>query len=149
MESKRFAMEEVTERLGVTARTLHYYEEIGLLAGVERTAGGHRLYSEEIVLELEHILRLKNVLGCSLQEIRSILEAERQLTEIRHFYQLAETSEEGRGELLSRASELLGQQIRLIDDKVRGMLEMKERFERRLSRVNEIRGGGSSKSNGE
>ncbi|MBW7457254.1 MerR family transcriptional regulator [Paenibacillus sepulcri] len=134
MQNKKYSIEEVTERLGVTARTLHYYEEIGLIGEVERTGGGHRLYSEEVAEEMEHILRLKNVLGCSLQEIRTILDAEQQLTALRETYR-QEISDSSRSSLLDQAAVLLNRQISLIDEKVKGMLEMKQRFQERLQRV--------------
>ncbi|QYR21335.1 MerR family transcriptional regulator [Paenibacillus sp. sptzw28] len=138
MNDKKRSMEEVTERLGVTARTLHYYEEIGLLRNVERTSGGHRLYSEEVIVEMEHILRLKNVLGCTLQEIRSIMDADEQLATIRQSYQ-QETSDVNRTGLLDEASALLNRQIRLIEEKIAGMQEMKARFQQRLDKVESIK----------
>ncbi|GGD86569.1 MerR family transcriptional regulator [Paenibacillus nasutitermitis] len=140
MGDRKYSIEEVTQRLGVTARTLHYYEEIGLIREVERTAGGHRLYSEQVTKEMEHILRLKNILGCSLQEIRAILDAEEQLTVIRESYH-QEDSDSSRHSLLDQAAILLGRQVSLIEEKVAGMLEMKERFQERLDRVESKREG--------
>ena len=138
MSGKKYTMEEVTERLGVTARTLHYYEEIGLLREVERTGGGHRLYSEVVIEELEHILRLEHVLGCTLQEIRSILEAEQELEAIRHTYR-QELSNSDRSNLLDQAAALLSRQIQFIEEKISGMTEMKARFQQRLDRVQSVK----------
>ena len=62
---------EVAERAGTTPRTIRYYEEIGLLPGSgERVAGEHRDYTEADVERLREVLRLKQLLGLSLDELR-------------------------------------------------------------------------------
>ncbi|MGD0475860.1 MAG: MerR family transcriptional regulator [Candidatus Velthaea sp.] len=58
-------------RLGVSTRTLRYYEELGLLTP-SRTAGGHRLYDPSHIEAVERILRMQ-ALGLSLTTIRRIL----------------------------------------------------------------------------
>ena len=63
---------EVAERLGVSPRTIKYYEELGLVEPEARSPGGFRLYGEEDVLRLERILRMKGM-GYSLAAIRELL----------------------------------------------------------------------------
>jgi len=63
---------EVAERLGVSPRTIKYYEEIGLVEPEERSQGGFRLYGERGVERLRRILRMKGM-GYSLRAIREIL----------------------------------------------------------------------------
>ncbi|HZC19971.1 MAG TPA: MerR family transcriptional regulator [Rubrobacteraceae bacterium] len=63
---------EVAERLGVSPRTIKYYEEIGLVEPEGRSQGGFRLYGEREVERLERILRMKGM-GYSLAAIREIL----------------------------------------------------------------------------
>jgi MerR family transcriptional regulator, thiopeptide resistance regulator len=58
---------------GVTVRTLHYYEEIGLLVPCARSGGGHRLYSSADVERL-YLISLLRRLGVPLAEIRRVLE---------------------------------------------------------------------------
>lgn len=70
---------EVTELTGLTQRTLRYYEELQLLAPPSRLAGGFRLYSPADVARLQHITRLKHLLGFSLAEIKQIIGAEEDL----------------------------------------------------------------------
>ncbi|MCW3003020.1 MAG: MerR family transcriptional regulator [Conexibacter sp.] len=68
---------EVARLVGTTPRTIRYYEEIGLLpAGGDREAGRHRLYAPEDVERLREALRLKALLGVSLDELKGLLEAE-------------------------------------------------------------------------
>ncbi|MCH2170983.1 MerR family transcriptional regulator [Myxococcota bacterium] len=62
---------EVQEQLGVSARTLRYYEELGLLPGVRRTAGGRRVYAPDELERLRFIQRLKQ-LGLSLAEVKEL-----------------------------------------------------------------------------
>jgi DNA-binding transcriptional MerR regulator len=65
---------EVADRLGLSLRTVRYYEEAGLVRPSERTDGGFRLYGEGEVARLEVIKQMKP-LGFSLQEMRELLDA--------------------------------------------------------------------------
>ena len=68
---------QVAELTGTTPRTIRYYEEIGLLpAAPEREPGSHRLYLEADVERLREVLRLKRLLGLSLDELRELSAAE-------------------------------------------------------------------------
>lgn len=68
---------EVARLAGTTPRTIRYYEEIGLLpvAG-GREPGAHRTYAEGDVERLTELLRLKELLGLSLEELKTVVEAE-------------------------------------------------------------------------
>jgi len=63
---------ELARRTGLSVRTLHYYDEIGLLSPSARTASGHRLYTAGDVARLQQIRSLRQ-LGLSLGEIRDWL----------------------------------------------------------------------------
>jgi DNA-binding transcriptional MerR regulator len=65
---------EVAERVGLSLRTVRYYEEMELLAPAQRTEGGFRLYTEEQVERLGLIKQMKP-LGFSVQEMRDLLDA--------------------------------------------------------------------------
>lgn len=65
---------EVSERTGFSGPTLRYYEQIGLLPAPLRTGSGYRVYSDRDVARLDFIARAKR-LGCSLDEIRGLVEA--------------------------------------------------------------------------
>jgi DNA-binding transcriptional MerR regulator len=68
---------QVAELTGTTPRTIRYYEEIGLLpAAPEREPGSHRVYLEADVERLREVLRLKRLLGLSLDEVRELSAAE-------------------------------------------------------------------------
>lgn len=83
---------ELAERSGKTIRTLHFYEELGLLEPVSRTKGGFRLYDEQALLRIEWIARLQD-LGFSLPDIQTFLSdlhaqpsGPAMMTELRSFY---------------------------------------------------------------
>ncbi len=65
------SIREVCARTGLSARTVRYYEQLGLLPGVRRTSGGRRVYGTDEIERLRFITRLK-VLGLSLDEIRDL-----------------------------------------------------------------------------
>jgi DNA-binding transcriptional MerR regulator len=68
---------DVAKLAGTTPRTIRYYEEIGLLpAGGDREPGAHRSYAEADVERLTDLLRLKDLLGVSLEELKALVEAE-------------------------------------------------------------------------
>jgi DNA-binding transcriptional MerR regulator len=63
---------ELARRTGVSVRTLHHYDEIGLLSPSHRSESGYRLYNEADVVRLQQIRSLRT-LGFSLEEIGSFL----------------------------------------------------------------------------
>ena len=68
---------EVAELTGTTARTIRYYEEIGLSRlPASREPGSHRTYEQAEVERLRDVLRLKELLGVSLEELRELASAE-------------------------------------------------------------------------
>jgi DNA-binding transcriptional MerR regulator len=64
---------QVAEQYGVTVRTLHHYDEIGLLAPGERTSAGYRLYSDKDIARLQHVVVYRR-LGFALEEIALLLD---------------------------------------------------------------------------
>ncbi len=70
---ERMRIGELTERAGVTQRTVRYYESIGLLPPGEREGHGQHYYSEETLARLRKIDQLKQ-LGLSLDEIRDVID---------------------------------------------------------------------------
>ncbi len=62
---------EICEKTGLSARTVRYWEELGLLPGVRRRNGGRRAFGRDELERLRFIKRLK-ALGLSLAEIRDL-----------------------------------------------------------------------------
>ncbi|HEX4813862.1 MAG TPA: MerR family transcriptional regulator, partial [Nonomuraea sp.] len=80
---------QVARLAGVTVRTLHHYDEIGLLPPGERTRAGYRRYTDADLVRLQHIL-LYRELGFPLEEIAVILDepAADELTHLRRQHEL-------------------------------------------------------------
>jgi MerR family transcriptional regulator, thiopeptide resistance regulator len=66
---------ELATRTGLTVRTLHHYDDIGLLSPAERSGGGHRVYGEADVRRLYRIVSLRS-LGFPLDAIAGALDHE-------------------------------------------------------------------------
>jgi MerR family copper efflux transcriptional regulator len=71
--TEKMRIGKLTERAAVTARTVRYYESIGLIAPGERVGAGQSFYSEETVTRLKKIEQLKR-LGLSLDEVRDVID---------------------------------------------------------------------------
>jgi DNA-binding transcriptional MerR regulator len=67
-------VKEVSDLAGVSVRTLHHYDAIGLLIPSSVTAAGYRLYSDGDLEKLQQILFFKEI-GFSLQEVKEILDS--------------------------------------------------------------------------
>jgi DNA-binding transcriptional MerR regulator len=73
MTERPLRIGEVAELTGTTPRTIRYYEELGLLAPApNREPGAHRVYDQADVERLQEVLRLRRVLGLSLDELREL-----------------------------------------------------------------------------
>ena len=70
----------MAERVGLSLRTVRYYEEAGLLVPAGRTPGGFRLYEDDAVTRLLVIRKMKS-LGFTLDEMRSLLALRDQLAD--------------------------------------------------------------------
>lgn len=70
---RAYQVKEVSSLTGVSVRTLHHYDEIGLLTPTDRTGKGYRLYADSDLLRLQQIL-IGRELGLSLEQIRRSLD---------------------------------------------------------------------------
>jgi DNA-binding transcriptional MerR regulator len=64
---------QLAEQYDVTVRTLHHYDEIGLLVPSERTSAGYRLYTDKDIARLQHVVVYRR-LGFALEEIAQLLD---------------------------------------------------------------------------
>lgn len=69
-----YKVKEVRDMVGVSVRTLHYYDQIGLLKPESVSAAGYRLYTDSDLERLQQILFFKE-LDFNLQEIKEILDS--------------------------------------------------------------------------
>jgi DNA-binding transcriptional MerR regulator len=100
---------ELARRTGLTVRTLHHYDAIGLLSPSRRTPSGHRLYALAEVRRLQQIASLRQV-GLSLDDIRRCLDRPEYTLE-----QVLEVQIRRLREEMARQRRLLGQLEQLLD----------------------------------
>lgn len=105
---------EVAELTGTTPRTIRYYEEIGLLPGVaDRVQGKHRCYTEADVERINEIVRLRDLLGLSLDQLSRLLEHESARAGLRREYRETEDAIE-RARILERSLHHIANQLELV-----------------------------------
>jgi DNA-binding transcriptional MerR regulator len=119
---------EVAQRVGVTPRTIRYYEELGLLgSGSSRDKGAHRTYAESDVGRLQELIRLRDLLGLTLEELVELAEAEEARAALRGRWE-SDPSDEERLRIVEEAIPHVERQLAL----VRGRQETLDEFAREL-----------------
>jgi MerR family transcriptional regulator, repressor of the yfmOP operon len=114
--SRGLRIGDVARLVGTTPRTIRYYEEIGLLPELPgRNRGGHRLYSEAELERLREIMRLRNLLGVSLEELKTLLAAEDARAAVRAQLRREDVEPDRRRELLGEALGHLDRQLELVN----------------------------------
>ena len=130
---------EVAEAVGTTSRTIRYYEEIGLLGGTgERESGKHRTYTEQDVERLRDALRLKDLLGLSLDELREILEAQDARAALRDEWHHGHPGPARRAAILKESATSLDRQLELVARRRAEIQELESELKARRERVREL-----------
>ncbi len=134
---------ELAKRAGTTPRTIRYYEELGLLPEApERDAGQHRLYVEADVQRVRELLRLKELLGLTLDELRDVIEAEDARGALRAEWHEGDPSRERREQILAESQIHISNQLALVRRRREKLdeleRELEDRSERVLGRMSEL-----------
>jgi DNA-binding transcriptional MerR regulator len=141
---------DVARLVGTTTRTIRYYEEMGLLpAAAQRPSGSHRVYTDNDIERLRELMRLKDLLGVSLDELKTLLAAEEARAEVRAQLRREDVDPARRRELLTAALGHLDRQLALVRhraqelDKLHRELDDKRKRVRRKIRELDAKSGGS------
>ncbi len=114
---------ELASRTALTAPTIRYYEEIGLLPGGPRPRRAHRIYTEADVERLDLLRRLRDLLGVSLDELQEIALAEETTLALRDRLADADSPTE---------------RLRLVDEALRQADTVLDRIRGRISELQEL-----------
>jgi DNA-binding transcriptional MerR regulator len=120
----------VRELTGLSARTLRYYEELGLLPGVRRRAGGRRVYGSDEIERLRFIRRLK-ALGLSLAEVK----------ELNAVYGIAGST----AAMLRRLDDLLGGHLADLDARIGELMSLRDEIAKYRDHVGSRIGAGGAR----
>ena len=106
---------DVARLAGVTPRTIRYYEEIGLLPAPDaREPGAHRTYAPSDVERLTELIRLKHLLGVSLEGLKDLVAAEDHRAALRReWHEGVEDPVRRRDEIAKLEAELLARRRRI------------------------------------
>ncbi|MEI2282036.1 MerR family transcriptional regulator [Paenibacillus polysaccharolyticus] len=129
-----FKIDDVAKACGLTKRTIRYYEEIGVMPSPQRTDGGTRLYSQDDIDYLKKVVRAKEVLGFSLQELHAYVATTDVLNEQRFDYQQT-TEVKERIEKLTRMEATLDGQLQLLEQKLQSIHAVQQELEELRGRV--------------
>ncbi|MGE5409043.1 MAG: MerR family transcriptional regulator [Syntrophothermus sp.] len=106
---------DVARLAGTTPRTIRYYEEIGLLpVPAERAPGSHRTYGRADVERLRELLRLKELLGVSLEELKELVAVEGARAALRREWREGVEDPVRRREILAESAAHIGRQLQLV-----------------------------------
>ena len=126
---------EVAQRVGVTPRTIRYYEELGLLgSGEVREKGTHRTYAETDVARLQELIRLRDLLGLTLEELVELAEAEEARAALRGRW-AEDPSDEERLRIVDEAISHVERQLALVRSRQTRLEEFAAELDAKLSRL--------------
>ena len=103
---------ELAKQLGITTRTIRYYEEIGLMGKSDRIRGGTRSYTKDDILRLKFIIKLKG-LGISLKEIHELSD-------------IFDLNEQDFHTITPKLIEILDRHIALVDEKMANLSSLRQ-----------------------
>lgn len=138
-DSRELRIGEVAKLAATTPRTIRYYEEIGLLpAASGREPGAHRTYAKADVERLTDLLRLKDLLGVSLEELKELVEAEGARAALRREWQGGVEDPVRRRQILEQSLGHIGDQLQLVRHRRDEIAKLETELLARRKRVQEL-----------
>jgi MerR family transcriptional regulator, repressor of the yfmOP operon len=135
MSATALRIGEVAHRVGVTPRTIRYYEELGLLrSGSEREKGAHRTYAEADVGRLQELIRLRDLLGLTLEELVELAEAEEARAALRGRWE-EDPSDQERLRIVEEAIPHVQRQLALVRGRQATLDQFATELESKLARL--------------
>jgi DNA-binding transcriptional MerR regulator len=135
-ETPALRIGDLAKLAGTTPRTIRYYEEVGLLPEAsERPSGQHRLYSQAEVERLREVMRLKELLGLTLEELKTVLSAEEARAEVRAQLKRENVAPDRRRELLEEARGHIDRQLELVRHRAAELSKLQDELSETRKRV--------------
>jgi DNA-binding transcriptional MerR regulator len=132
VRDRGYRIGEVAERLGVSTRTIRYYEELGLLGGaVERSKGAQRVYGEADVARLQRLIELRELLGLTLEDLCTLAEADEARADLRDRW-ADDPSDVERARIVDEAIPVVERQLELVRARQRRLAEFAGELEEKL-----------------
>jgi DNA-binding transcriptional MerR regulator len=136
MSTASLRIGDVARLVGTTPRTIRYYEEIGLLAQEPaRPSGGHRVYTEAEVERLREVMRLKELLGVTLEELKTLLAAEESRATVRAQLRREDVEPPRRRALLEESLGHIDRQLELVEHRAAELSTLKSELSETRKRV--------------
>jgi DNA-binding transcriptional MerR regulator len=135
VQTSLLRIQEAAAEVGLTPRSVRYYEELGLLKPAARSEGDYRLYDETDIERLKFIKGLRDDAGFSLGEIAQLLEDEA-ARERGHAAYHATTDPAARLQILTDRAARYRHQIEMLRGKIERLQAMVDDAEARLGRTN-------------
>jgi len=120
---------ELAKQLGITTRTIRYYEEIGLMGKIERREGSTRIYDRDDILRLKFILKVKN-LGISLKEMHELSD-------------IFDINKKDFSKITPKLIEFLDNQISKVDEKMTSLASLRKDIVEYRSRITDFLSNGT------
>ena len=128
---------ELARRVGATPRTVRYYEELGLLPGHGRRHGSHRLYDADDEARLAELIRIRDLLGLSLADLRAWAAAEEARAALRERW-AADPSDADRAQIAAEAREPLETQLALVRARRVALEQLEDELVSKRRRVRDV-----------
>ena len=129
-----YKIDDVSKALGMTKRTIRYYEELGLIPPPSRSDGGMRLYTQEHIDRLNQIVNARDILGFSLQEIQAFVAIREQLQDHKKAYGQSVDEAEKRRQL-ELIQPMIEKQMQMVDEKLEKMTQFRHEISQIYRRV--------------
>jgi MerR family transcriptional regulator, repressor of the yfmOP operon len=131
-----FRIGELARRVGATPRAVRYYEELGLLPGRDRSDGAHRVYDERDEDRLRDLLRIRDLLGLTLVELREWMDAEDARARLRERWnEQPAPDEETRAEIIREALDHLDTQQHLVRSRLSALEQLEDELSAKRRRM--------------
>ncbi|HEV8451634.1 MAG TPA: MerR family transcriptional regulator [Gaiellales bacterium] len=136
MTSPQFRIGELARRVGTTPRAVRYYEQLGLLPGSDRSDGAHRVYDEHDEARLRDLLRVRELLGLTLVELREWMDAEDARARLRERWnEQPSPDERTRADIIREAIEHMDRQLSLVRSRLGSLEQLEDELAAKRRRV--------------